>query len=166
MQSAPVKSLYNADEVCRMHRGSWFAAFLTLGVLLLVNLVCWSPGVGSGLRLPGNPPGTELELFFGFPSNYRAELWRSNDPALADSILKVAPFYLPGKEMERTVRFTGVAAIVLDVTFAILLAGLAAIAVESECGVVSPGRYRRVSWAIVIGVGLLYMTSDSVSVHL
>ncbi len=44
-----------------MHRGSWFAALLTLGVLLLVNLVCWSPGVGSGLRLPGNPPGTELE---------------------------------------------------------------------------------------------------------
>ena len=112
-----------------------------------MNLVCWSPGVGSGLRLPGNPPGTELELFFGFPSQYRAELWRSNDPALADRILKVAPFYLPGKEMERTVRYTGVAAIVLDFLFAILLAGFIAIAAERKYVDVAPSRHRRRGWA-------------------
>jgi hypothetical protein len=149
-----------------MHRRSWLAALLVLGVLLLVNLVCWSPGVGSGLRLPGRPPGTELELFFGFPSQYRAELWRSNDPALADRILKVAPFYLPGKEMERQTRYTGIAAILVDLIFAILLAGLAAIAVESKSDKVSQRRYRWAAWAILIGVGLLFVASDIASVHL
>ena len=66
-QKTGVKSLFTPDEVSHASR-VLVRSRSSSGALLLVNLVCWSPGVGSGLRLPGNPPGTELELFFGFPS--------------------------------------------------------------------------------------------------
>jgi hypothetical protein len=149
-----------------MHRRSWFAAFLVLGILLLANLICWSLGVGSGLKLPGNPPGTELELFFGFPSQYRAELWRSNEPALADRILKLAPFYLPGKEMVRQVRYTGASAIAVDFLFALLLAGLAAITAKNHLVADWPRRDRQAVWALLLGLSLLFVVAGRVSVHL
>jgi hypothetical protein len=155
-----------ACGVSQLHGGSWCAAFLVLGVILLANLVCWAPGVGTRLRLPGNPKGTELELFFGWPAQYRAELWRSNDPELAGQILKAAPFYLPGDEMERHVRYTGAAAIIVNVLFALLLAGSAVIAVECFFFGGWPRWFPWVGLALLIGLGALFFASGHVGVHL
>lgn len=137
-----------------------------LVVLGLANSVCWSPGVGTRLTLPGHPKGTELELFFGWPAQYRAELWRSNDPALASRILESAPFYLPGEEMQRHVRYTGVSAIALNLLFALLLAGTIGIAVEYLGFGGGQRWFGRAGLLLLIGSGILFFLSERVSVRL
>jgi hypothetical protein len=140
--------------------------FLVLIALVLVNSVCWLPGVGTCLTLPERPKGTEVELYYGWPATYRAELWRSNDPTLARRILASAPFYRPGGEMERHVRYTGGLAIALDVLFGLTLAGLAAIAVESYSLGASQAWFRWATPILLIGLVILYLGSGQVGVHL
>src|SRR5437764_14062500 len=86
----------------RLHGWTWAAlAFGTL-ILLAANLWCWRPGIGGGR--PARAPGTEVELYYGWPATYRAEWWRSGDPALGGALLERAPFFHPAGVTERQVR--------------------------------------------------------------
>jgi hypothetical protein len=147
-----------------LHDDSWFIALIVLVVLLLANLFCWLLGVGSHTNLPDGTEGTELERYFGWPAQYRAELWSSGDTGLASVILKAAPFYTPGVEMERRVRYTGVAAVLVDVLFACLLAGFAAVAVERLYFGATQWCLLRVGVLLIVGLVLLFLASDRVCV--
>src|SRR5262245_8193199 len=102
-------------------RRSWFAIVVLAGIFLAANLRSWSLGVGGRTDIVNveKPKGTELERFFGWPAYYRAELWRSDDQALATKILREAPFYDPGKEMTEVIRRTSWQACLLNLVFAI-----------------------------------------------
>ena len=86
-------------------------------ILFLLNWQCWQPGVGGAVG--GNRPGTRLERFFGWPATYQADLWRSDDQALASRILASAPFYYPGDEMALEYRALGTGAVAINVAFAL-----------------------------------------------
>lgn len=85
-----------------MHRRTWTVLAVAVAFFLLLNLHPWDQGVGgSG---PQQPPGTNFEGYFGWPACYRAEWWKSDDPALMMRILSRAPFYSPSREMTLHVR--------------------------------------------------------------
>jgi hypothetical protein len=117
-------------------------------------------------RRRGRPPGTQLEQFFGWPATYQAELWRSDDQALAVRILASAPFYYPGGEMSLEYRVLGMAALAVDVAFAVLVLLWAAVIVEC----VLRGMLGSRQLVLLAGVGLLlwvlWTASPSVSVSL
>src|SRR5215471_19128312 len=117
-----------------VHRGTWLAIAVAAVVFALLNLHAWRPGIGG--RTDRNngvqPNGSELELFYGWPACYRAELLRSDDPGMGARVLKAAPFYLPPyAEGWVSSRYVGWLAIVLDATMALL--GIALVAVIVEC---------------------------------
>jgi hypothetical protein len=100
-------------------------AYLLLALLLagflVANAFAWQLGIG-GRR--DRTPGTELERYFGWPAVWRAELWDSSDPALGHRILKQAPFFWPGGEMQRQRRYTGAVAVAVDMAVLLLCCGL------------------------------------------
>ena len=128
----------------RLHHQTWLAVLAFLAVLLAVNLWCWRPSIGGGgsSRLPG----TEMELFYGWPATYQAEWWRSEDTALAERLLQAAPFCHPGSEMELQARYLGVFPALADVAFAV--AALFALGVMVESAL-------RRSWPRWVVVGLV-----------
>jgi hypothetical protein len=140
---------------------------MLLGVaaaLFLLNWQCWQPGVGGAVG--GRPPGTQLERFFGWPATYKAELWRSDDPALASRILAAAPFFYPRGEMSLEDDALGLAALAVDVGFALLV--LLSAAVIMECALRRVWARQQV--ALLTGAGLLlvalWAVSPSISVSL
>ena len=132
--------------------------------MFLLNWQCWQPGVGGAGG--GRPPGTQLERFFGWPATYQAELWRSDDQALASRILAAAPFYYPEHEMTLEQREFGIAALAVDVVFALLV--LLSVAMIVECTLLQVWTRQRVM--LLAGVGLLllvvWVSSPSVSISL
>lgn len=131
----------------RLHYQTWLAVLALLAVLLAVNLWCWRPGIGGGGS--SRPPGTEMELFYGWPTTYRAEWWRSEDPALAERLLQTAPFCRPGGEMELQARYLGIIPVLADVAFAVAALFTLGVGVESAV---------RRSWPRWAVVGLVFAT--------
>ncbi len=54
----------------RLHRRTWVALGWLFAALLVANAWCWQPGIGG--NGPPRPPGTEVELFYGWPATSRA----------------------------------------------------------------------------------------------
>jgi hypothetical protein len=164
--SKPISFIVQRSRMSRMFRfrATWLTLFAGTTILFLLNWQCWRPGVGGAVG--GRPPGTELERFFGWPATYQAELWRSDDQALATRILAVAPFYNPDVEMSLEHRGFGVAALTVDVVFALLV--LLAVAIIMDCTVRQVWTGGRVM--LLAGVGLLllvlWVVSPSVSISL
>jgi hypothetical protein len=145
-------------------RATWLVLLAVAAVLFLANWQCWRPGVGGAVG--GRPPGTQLERFFGWPATYQAELWRSDDEALASRILASAPFYYPGDKMSLEYRALGMEAVAVNVAFALLMC--LSVAVIMECALRRVWGSRQM--ALVAGAGLLLLgllaASPSVSVSL
>jgi hypothetical protein len=153
----------------KLNRGTWVAIALVAIVLALLNLHAWQPGIGGRTdRINGvQPIGSELELYYGWPACYRAELLRSDDPGMGSRVLETAPLYLPPyAEGWVSARYVSRLAIVLDALFALL--GIALVGLFFECG-------RRAHWprwaviatlliAFTLAAG--YWSAESVSVHL
>jgi hypothetical protein len=143
---------------------TWLTLFVGTVTLFLLNWQCWQPGVGGAVG--GRAPGTQLERFFGWPATYQAELWRSDDQALASRILTAAPFYYPEHEMTLEQREFGIVALAVDVVFALLV--LLSVALIVECTLRQAWTSRSVM--LLAGVGLLllvlWMSSPSVSISL
>jgi hypothetical protein len=145
-------------------RRAWLMLLAVAAVLFLLNWQCWKPGVGGAVGR--SPPGTQLERYFGWPATYQAELWRSDDQALASRILAWAPFYYPGNEMSLEYRVIGMEALGIDVAVALLV--FLSVAVIMECAL------RRVWGSLLVvllaAAGLLlfvlWAASPSVSVSL
>lgn len=153
----------------RLHRKTWLAVALASVVAALLNLHAWRPGIGGRSdRADGvQPQGSELELYYGWPACFRAELLRSDDPGMGERALRAAPFYLPpyagGWVSSRCVSW---GAVVLDAAVAVLGVGL--VAVVSECG--QRGRWPRRAVVAVLVIGLLlaagYLTAGKVGATL
>jgi hypothetical protein len=145
-------------------RVTWLLLFAVAVVLFLLNWQCWQPGVGGAVA--GRPPGTQLERFFGWPATYQAELWRSDDQALASRILASAPFYYPRDEMSLEYRALGIEALAVDVAFALLV--LVLVTVILKCVLRRVWGSRQVE--LLAGAGLLLLVlwaaRQSVSVSL
>jgi hypothetical protein len=114
----------------RLHGRTWAALALAALVLLAANLWCWRPGIGGGG--PDRPGGTEVELFFGFPATYRAESWRSEDPAFGRHYLERAPFFHPVGTMERQARYVDWLPVFADVAFGVAVLVVVGVSVESR----------------------------------
>jgi len=112
----------------RLHHQTWLALLTVLGILLAVNLWCWRPGIGGSGS--SRPPGTELELFYGWPATYQAEWWRSEDTTLARRLLQSAPFCYSG-DMELQARYLRVLPALADVAFAAAALFALGVVVES-----------------------------------
>ncbi len=151
------------------HRGTWLAMAVGAVVFTFLNLHAWRPGIGgrSDQNDGVQPHGSELELYYGWPACYRAEMLRSDDPGMGRRVLHSAPFYVPPySEGWVSSRYVGWRAIVLDVAFA--LGSLVLLAVILECE-------RREQWtrratiAVLLSALVLvvaYWTAETVSVHL
>ena len=153
----------------RLHRGTWLAIAAAVVVFGLLNLHCWRPGIGGRTdRANGEQPrGSELELYYGWPACYRAELLRSDDPGMGTRVLTSVPFYLPPHtEGWVSARYFGWAAVVVDILFAIL--GVVLVALVVECD--RRGRWTRRARAAAVTIALVlataYWIADMVSVHL
>lgn len=81
----------------KLNRRTWGAVTVVAVAFLLVHLICWQPGIG-GTR-GRQPPGAELERYFGWPAQHQAEHWRSDDVDLIMRINAVAHFYDPHGEI-------------------------------------------------------------------
>ena len=147
----------------RLHGWTWAALALGLFALLGANLWCWRPGIGGGG--PARPPGTEVELFYGWPATYRAEWWRSDDPALAQSFLERAPFFHPAGALGLQARSARLWPALADTAFAV--------AVLVVVGVGTEARVR--GWRRGMAIGLLlaaillagvWAVAEGMSVHL
>jgi hypothetical protein len=153
---------HSGGDPVRTDGSTWGSIAIAAAVLLAANLWCWQAGIGGGV--PGRPPGTEVELYYGWPATYRAEWWRSEDPALGLNLLGRAPFFHPAGMMERRAGYTGVWAAVVDAAF-----GSAVLVVIWLGADVRARGWRR---ATAIGLGLAaavlvgaWMVADRVSVH-
>ena len=145
-------------------RSTWLLLLAVAVTLFLLNWQCWKPGVGGAVG--GRAPGTHLERYFGWPATYEAELWRSDDEALASHILNSAPFYYPSGEMALEHRVVGMRALGVNVAVAVLV--ILGVAVVMECAL--RGAWRRRQAAVLAGIGVLiavlWAASESVSVSL
>ncbi len=152
-----------------LHRGTWLAIVVSAVVLALLNLHAWRPGIGGRTDWDNGeqPNGSELELYFGWPACYRAELLRSDDPGMGARVLKTAPFYVPPyADGWVSSRYVGWLAIVLDASFALL--GLVLVAVIFECGQRERWNRRAITAALIVAILLVvgYWSAETVSVHL
>jgi hypothetical protein len=138
----------------------YFNALLFLAVFIGANAFSLQPGVGSG---SDERPGTEFERFLGFPATYRAELWESDDPNLAQKILAKAPFYSPHDEMKLRHGYSSVAALAVNV-----LVGLMGIALIALHGTGALSLDQRPPWGAILigGIVVCFMLSPHVSTHL
>lgn len=139
----------------------------TFAALVAFNLICWRPGVGSNDgTVPGRTRGTELERYFGWPSQYRAELWHSEDPDLSQRILQVAPAYFPGREMQLRVRYVGAWAVIVNFLFSMTVAALMGIANEYRRPGVRSRWIRGLAPVLLVCAVALLLGADRVSVYL
>jgi hypothetical protein len=153
----------------RLHRKTWLSVAAAAIIFALMNLHAWRPGIGGRTdRKDGvQPKGSELELYYGWPACYRAELLRSDDPRMGMRVMRRAPFYVtPYSEGWVSARYERRLAILLDATMALL--GLVFVAVAVECEQTrrwSPGATVTL---LVIGSLLAagYLAGDVVSAHL
>jgi hypothetical protein len=145
-------------------RATWLALLATTAILFVLNWQCWRPGVG--VTVGGMQPGTHLEQSFGWPATYQAELWLSDDQALASRIIDAAPFYYPDGEMTLEQRVFGLAAFAVDLGFALLV--LLSVALVAECSLRQVWSARGVLLLACVGALLvgLWLTSASVSISL
>jgi hypothetical protein len=143
---------------------TWLMLLAAAVLLFLLSWHCWRPGVGGPVG--GRPPGTQLELFFGWPATYQAELWWSDDESLGSRILASAPFYYPDGEMSLEYHVFGMKALAVDILVALLL--LLLVAVIMECALRGAWNWRIA--ALLAGAGVLFLVlwaaSESVSVSL
>jgi hypothetical protein len=147
----------------RLGRATWACLGIVLALLAAANLACWRPGVGERRTRPG----TEVEMYYGWPSTYRAELWDSDDPGLAGRVLEVAPFYHPVGEMDLRVRGVGPRAVVVDLAFA--ASALVAVGVASEASRRGGKPSRRAAALLIaslVGLVAAYLLADPASVTL
>lgn len=153
----------------KFQRRTVLAIALTAGLLAALNLQCSRPGIGGRTdRVDGvRPAGSELELFYGWPACHCAELFRSDDPGLADRVLRSAPLFVPPyKAGWVSARYIGARAVVLNATFAIL--GIAIVAILCECDQRGQWPRRAIVAATLIAALLTagYLIAPVVSVHL
>jgi len=147
----------------RQDGSTWVSLTVAGAVLLAANLWCWQPGIGGGF--PSRPAGTEVDLYYGWPATYRAEWWRSDDPALGMTLLGRAPFFHPAGTMDRQAGYTGVGAAVVDASFG--LAVLVAIWLAAD--IRARGWRRGTAIGLALAAVVLvatWMVADRVSVHL
>ena len=137
--------------------------FVVLLLFVAANFWCWRPGIGPGRT---GPPGTELELYYGWPATYQAEWWRSEDATLQGRILRSVPFYSFAAEMELRNRYFGFLAAVANLAFA--GAALCAAVILSESAArqrhLSRGELIALLVAAVVVVAVL-AASESISQH-
>jgi hypothetical protein len=107
-----------------------------------------------------------MERSFGWPATYQAELWRSDDQALADRILSSAPFYSPRGEMAVEYRVVGTPALALDVVFALLVILAAAVVMLGAGGGEWSSRQVALLAGLVLLLLALWAASLSVSISL
>lgn len=152
-----------------IHRQAWLAILITALVLVLLNIHPWQPGIGGRTdRKSGvQPDGSELELYYGWPACYRAELLRSDDPGMGTRVLRTAPFYFPPyAEGWVSSRYVGIGAIVLDVSFGLLFLVLVAVIADYV------RRERWTRWAAITALTIVallvavYWLADRVEVYL
>jgi len=153
----------------RLHRGTWLAIAVATVVLGLLNLHAWRPGIGGRTdRINGvQPDGSELELSYGWPACYRAELLRSDDPGMGTRVLATAPFYVPPyAEGWVSSRYVGRLAIVVDASMALL--GVVLVGVIVECVQRERWTGRAIIAMLIMGLLLAagYLSAETVSVHL
>jgi hypothetical protein len=149
----------------RLHHPTWIAMLALLVVLLAANLWCWRPGIGGGGG--GRLRGTEMELFYGWPATYRAEWWRSDDPALAQRLLQAAPFCRPAGTMKLQACYVGILSVLADVAFGTAALFVVGAIVESAIRRARPRRMvvGLVGLAVLVLLGMLAV-SESISQHL
>jgi hypothetical protein len=136
-----------------LRRITWIAIVLAAIGFALLNLHCWWPGIGGRTDRvnEARPAGSEVELYYGWPACYRAELLRSDDPGLGDELLDRAPFFLPPyAQASLAVREFDWSALALDVSFALLAVMLLALLIECF----SRGRMSRREMTMALGIGL------------
>ena len=139
---------------------TWLVLLFVAVLLFLLNWQCWLPGVGGPSG--GRPPGTQLELFFGWPATYQAELWWSHDESLGSRILASAPFYYPDGEMSLEYHVFGMAALAVNLAFALLV--LLSVAVIMECVFRQDWGRRQVALLVAAAFLLLLLWAASLSV--
>lgn len=153
----------------KLHRATWVAIAAAAVVYAMLNLHAWRPGIGgrTDRKSGAQPNGSELELYYGWPACYRAELLRSDDPGMGSRVLQTAPFYVPPyAEGWVSARHVGRLAIVLDTLFALF--GIALVGLIVECG----KREQWPRWTIVATLLIAftlaagYWSASIVSVHL
>jgi len=144
----------------------WIAIAVSAIIFSLLNLHCWQPGIGGRTDLTDGkrPQGTELELFYGWPACYRAELLRSDDSTLSHRILQSAPFFRPSAwDMRVVARYRGWLPALLDVSFALAATALVALYFGID-------RWNRATASLAFGLllflGAAYWFADRVEVHL
>ncbi len=146
-----------------MHWRTWVFVGATGAVYLALNIVA-RPGTGP--RRPPKPPGSELERAFGWPATYRAELWESNDPRMADWYAGPAWLSDPSPAMTLLVRSFGPRAAAVDLVFAVVILAMTAVASEGS----RRRGLRRCDVAVLVVcasiLGVAYLASDHVSVFL
>jgi hypothetical protein len=153
----------------KLHRGTWVAIAVAAVLLALLNLHAWRPGIGGRTdRINGvQPNGSELELYYGWPACYRAELLRSDDPGMSSRVLQTAPFYVPPyAECWVSARYLGWLAIVLDAIFALLGIALVGLIVECCKGEQWPRSALIATLFIAFTLAVGYWGAEIVSVHL
>ncbi len=146
-----------------MHWRTWMLVGATGAVYLNLNLVA-SPGTGP--RRAPKPPGSELERFFGWPATYRAELWESDDPRMADWYAGSAWMSDPSPHMTLLARRFGLRAAAVDLLFAVVILTMTGVASEGS----RRRELRRRDFAVLLAcVSILaagYLASGLVAVFL
>ena len=99
---------------------------VALVILLMLNLHCWQPGVGSSRqsRDGSYSTGIEVDWYLGWPAFFEAELWQSDNAELFHHVLKAVPFYWPYFEMTLAQRYFGWLPLAYDAVFAVLALAL------------------------------------------
>jgi hypothetical protein len=143
----------------RLHGDTWVALVIGLLVLLAANLWCWRPGIG------GQPGGSAVELYYGWPATYRAEWWSSEDPNLEPAFLDTAPFFHPSGAMEHRVRSTELLPALADVAFA---AAVLIIGTGTESLARGTWRPRRVIGLVIAAavLAVVWVAAEGISAHL
>lgn len=150
------------------HRESRFAASVLLLFFLAMDLHCWEPG-GGGRRdvVDGKrAKGTDVEMYYGWPACYRAELWRSADMTAYDRVLRNAPLFFPQGQMDLAYRNVGSLSLLLDVLFAALSLRLTGVLVDCIVEEKWPKRSTTLILALAGALAVLYSVADGFYVGL
>ncbi len=136
---------------------------MTSALWLVLNFV---PRPGVGPRTPPKPPGSELERYFGWPAAYRADLWDSDDPRMADRGKGLFRIYDPSGEMSRLEHVVGIPAAAADALFFLIIIVMTGVGSEAASRDERRRREQAVTVGCAVALALLYLASDSVSVSL
>jgi hypothetical protein len=142
---------------------TWLFIATAAVIFALMNFHAWQPGIGgrSDRNNGVQPDGSELELYYGWPACYRAELLRSDDSGMGRRVLQTAPFYVPPyAEGWISARYVSWLAVLLDTAMALL--GLVFVAVVAEC--VQTERWPPRAIVTILVIGLLLAAGGLVAV--